>query len=48
MFALAQPANAKRRRGYDYLLGKPAIALSSVLAVAAVLFVLVRTGRFAF
>ena len=45
---LAQPANAKRRRGYDYLLGKPAIALSSVLAVGAVLFVLVRTGRIAF
>jgi RNA polymerase sigma factor (sigma-70 family) len=45
---LAYPANQRRRRGYDYLLGKQAIVLSSVLAVGAVLFVLVRTGRLAF
>lgn len=45
---LAYPANQRRRRGYDYLLGKQAIVLSSVLAVGAVVFVLVRTGRLAF
>ncbi len=45
---LAYPANQRRRRGYDYLIGKQAIVLSSVLAVGAVVFVLVRTGRLAF
>ena len=45
---LAHPANQRRRRGYDYLIGKQAIVLSSVLAVGAVVFVLVRTGRLAF
>jgi len=45
---LAYPANERRRRGYGYLIGKQAVLLSSVLAVGAILFVLVRTGRLAF
>ncbi len=45
---LAYPANRQRRRGYDYLLGKPAILLSSVLAVSAVVFMLFRSGRLVF
>ena len=45
---LANPVNHSRRRGYGYVFGKQAIMLSSVLAVGAVLFVLVRTGRLAF
>jgi len=42
---LAYPANAKRRRGYDYVIGRKAVVLSSLLAIGAILFVLVRTGR---
>jgi len=45
---LAHPANQRRRRGYDYLLGKQAIVLTSVFTVGAIAFVLVRTGRLAF
>ncbi|MBD9478037.1 sigma-70 family RNA polymerase sigma factor [Pseudoxanthomonas sp. PXM02] len=44
---LAHPAN-QRRRGYDYLIGKQAVAGSSLLAIGAIVFVLVRTGRLAF
>ncbi|KRA41900.1 sigma-70 family RNA polymerase sigma factor [Pseudoxanthomonas sp. Root630] len=42
---LAHPSNAKRRRGYDYVIGRKAVMLSSALAIGAILFVLVRTGR---
>ncbi len=42
---LAHPANAARRRGYEYVIGRKAVALSSALAIGAILFVLVRTGR---
>ena len=45
---LALPANQPRRRGYDYVLGKQAVLMSSLLAVGAMVFVLVRTGRIAF
>ncbi|CAN7406069.1 sigma-70 family RNA polymerase sigma factor [Pseudoxanthomonas sp. LjRoot143] len=45
---LAYPVNERRRRGYGYLIGKQAIVLSSVLAVGAVVFVLIRTGRLVF
>ncbi len=45
---LAHPANAGRRRGYDYVVGHQGIVLSSTLALGAMLFVLVRTGRLAF
>ncbi len=42
---LSHPANASRRRGYDYVIGRKAVALTSVLAVAAVLYALVGSGR---
>ena len=42
---LAHPSNAKRKRGYDYVIGRKAVAFSSLLAIGAIVFVLVRTGR---
>lgn len=45
---LAHPANARRRRGYDYIIGRKAVALTSVLALAAILYALVGSGRLAF
>lgn len=43
---LAHPANARRRRGYDYVIGRKAVVLSSALAIAAILFALLQSGRF--
>ncbi len=45
---LAHPANALRRRGYDYIIGRKAVALTSVFALAAILYALVGSGRLAF
>lgn len=42
---LAHPANAARRRGYDYVIGRKAVVLSNVVVAAALLFALVRSGR---
>ena len=42
---LAHPANAKRRGGYEYIIGRKAVALTSVLAAGAVLYALVDSGR---
>ena len=39
---LAHPANARRRRGYQYFMGRRAMILSSLLATAAVVWVLVK------
>lgn len=38
---LAHPANAGRRRAYEYVVGKKAVALSSVLAIAALVLALI-------
>ena len=43
---LAHPANAGRRRGYQYVLGKKAVALSSVLAIASMVLAMVTSGLF--
>ena len=45
---LAHPANARRRRGYEYIIGRKAVALTSVLALAAILYALVGSGRLTF
>ncbi|MBD9435599.1 sigma-70 family RNA polymerase sigma factor [Pseudoxanthomonas sp. PXM03] len=42
---LAHPANTQRRRGYDYVIGRKAVALTSVLAIGAILFALIDSGR---
>jgi RNA polymerase sigma factor (sigma-70 family) len=39
---LAHPANRRRRRGYQYFMGRKAMILSSVVATAAVAWVLVN------
>ena len=41
---LAHPANAGRRRGYDYVLGGKAVLLSSLLAIGALLYVMAKRG----
>ncbi len=41
---LARPANAGRRRGYAYVVGRPAVVLSSLLAGASLLFALSNAG----
>ena len=41
---LAHPANAGRRRSYEYLMGSKAIVLSSLLAIGALLFAMARRG----
>ena len=41
---LALPANAGRRNCYEYVVGKKAIALSSLLAIGALLFAMARRG----
>ena len=41
---LADPANAGRRRSYEYLMGRKAVVLSSLLAIGALLFAMVRRG----
>ena len=41
---LAHPANAGRRRSYEYLMGRKAVVLSSLLAIGALLFAMVRRG----
>ena len=45
---LVRPDNQRRRRGYDYLLGKQAIMMTSLFTLGAIAFVLIRTGRLAF
>ena len=45
---LAHPANARRRRGYEYIIGRKAVALTSVFALAAILYALVGSGRLTF
>ena len=42
---LAHPANTQRRRGYDYVIGRKAVALTSVLAIGAILYALIDSGR---
>ena len=42
---LAHPANTQRRRGYDYVIGRKAVALTSALAIGAILYALVNSGR---
>ena len=42
---LAHPANAARRKGYDYVIGRKAVALTSVLSLVAVLYALDSSGR---
>ena len=41
---LALPANAGRRNCYEYVVGKKAIVLSSLLAIGALLFAMARRG----
>ncbi len=43
---LAHPANATRRRSYEYLMGKKAIVASSLLAIAGLAYAMVRGGLF--
>ncbi|TQM17942.1 RNA polymerase sigma factor (sigma-70 family) [Pseudoxanthomonas sp. 3HH-4] len=42
---LAHPANTQRRRGYDYVIGRKAVALTSALAIGAILYALTNSGR---
>jgi len=42
---LAHPTNRQRRRGYDYVIGRKAVALTSVLAIGAILYALIDSGR---
>ena len=41
---LALPANAGRRNCYEYVVGRKAIVLSSLLAIGALLFAMARRG----
>ena len=43
---LAHPANAARRAGYEYVMGTTSMWLGNAIALAAVVFVLYRQGRF--
>ncbi|KRA52372.1 RNA polymerase subunit sigma-70 [Pseudoxanthomonas sp. Root65] len=45
---LANPANSRRRRGYDYVIGRKAVMASSLLALGAIAFALSRAGRLPF
>ncbi len=41
---LAHPANASRRRSYDYVLGRKAMVMSSLFAIGALAFAMIRRG----
>ena len=43
---LAHPANASRRGEYGYVMGAKSAWLGSLIALAAIMFVLYRQARF--